>query len=409
MLTGWLDWLLAGANTRDLCLLGYRGQVLDVTAFVDAHPGSGETLLDNAGCECSAMIEEIGHSSFAHSLMQSFSVTVAHPTGTGPGNEGGGSVEERSAARGDTQSDSASEDEGDGGGGWVCRPRSQLEARLALERAAALRVAESHRVTMYPVPAACGMKHKGNSLGHMRPVFGAPDADLDDPFVIVGDTDHAAPSSVPSSLVKMCPVAVGRGVSQESFAPHLSTLEGLQDAAVSVANGMWGVVVSVVSATVNAPQSDSGVAFAEWITVRHVSRNAPSQQAPVSTHIADELLSGIRSGEFTCCELASNVMWQRAAATAGSLLPRPSAEEEGGEEQTPDAALLEYVFDTAAVSPVTAQLFRDLPPAVPHMGQPKVFYDPLVQEWTVWWSCCGVSYSLGQAAINKECVRGIGS
>lgn len=40
----WLDWLLAGFNTDERCLIGLHGCVLDITSFLDEHPGSPESL-----------------------------------------------------------------------------------------------------------------------------------------------------------------------------------------------------------------------------------------------------------------------------------------------------------------------------------------------------------------------------
>jgi hypothetical protein len=32
-----------------------------------------------------------------------------------------------------------------------------------------------------------------------------------------------------------------------------------------------------------------------------------------------------------------------------------------------------------------------------HFGQPRVFFDPLTQDWTVWWTCCGKGEVLVEA------------
>lgn len=37
-----------------------------------------------------------------------------------------------------------------------------------------------------------------------------------------------------------------------------------------------------------------------------------------------------------------------------------------------------------------------------HCGQPKLFYDPLAQEWTVWWSCCAVGEAIPYHIIKSE-------
>ena len=68
----WIDWLLAGFCTPERVLIGIQGRILDITTFIDEHPGSSETLTDNAGCDVSVLFHEIGHSTFARSLMSQF-------------------------------------------------------------------------------------------------------------------------------------------------------------------------------------------------------------------------------------------------------------------------------------------------------------------------------------------------
>ena len=386
----WLDWLLAGANTAELCLLGYVDQVLDVTSFVEMHPGTPETLLDHAGGECSAMIDEIGHSFYARSLMKSFSINaikkeqnqndidIALNAPIGSHRSGTDSI----------PNDSASEDTDDCDEEVrVVKPRSKLEARLELERVAALRIVERQKVTMYPVPATCGLKHKGKAYGHIKPVFGAPNSDPDDPFVVPSPAQVGVQGA---SMVRMCPVAVGPGVSQESFAPQVGPVSLVGGGA----SDMWNVVLSVISSTINSPASTSAVAFGEIITIR--SSNKLSSQVPVLPVIANALLDGIGSSEFSCCELSSNGMWRRAADMAGVGLPSHNSDASG-------QCVFEYIFDASTIDPITAALFQELPPSVSHLGQPRVFYDPLIQEWTAWWTCCGISYALDQSCINREC------
>ena len=78
----WLDWLLAGLNTRSYCLLGMNDAVYDVTDLIDNHPGSAETLLDHAGGDATMTFQEIGHSTEAVTLRDSFLLckpTKYHP------------------------------------------------------------------------------------------------------------------------------------------------------------------------------------------------------------------------------------------------------------------------------------------------------------------------------------------
>lgn len=65
----WVDWLAAGSNTRECCLVGVRGALFDLTSFADQHPGGDETLLWAAGGDATDIFEDIGHSSEARSLL----------------------------------------------------------------------------------------------------------------------------------------------------------------------------------------------------------------------------------------------------------------------------------------------------------------------------------------------------
>ena len=62
---GWLNWVAAGCNTRELCVIGVRDVLYDLTPFIGAHPGSDETLLWAGGCDASRIFADVGHSSEA--------------------------------------------------------------------------------------------------------------------------------------------------------------------------------------------------------------------------------------------------------------------------------------------------------------------------------------------------------
>ncbi|CAM9823607.1 unnamed protein product, partial [Discosporangium mesarthrocarpum] len=66
----WLGWVTAGLNTMGACIVGLHGRAYDITAFVERHPGSPETLLDMAGTDATAFFEDVGHSTHARELMR---------------------------------------------------------------------------------------------------------------------------------------------------------------------------------------------------------------------------------------------------------------------------------------------------------------------------------------------------
>jgi hypothetical protein len=68
----WVDWLLAGFCTADKCVVCIDKRLYDVTAFMLDHPGSPETMSEGAGCDATENYRDIGHSSFADSLLKRF-------------------------------------------------------------------------------------------------------------------------------------------------------------------------------------------------------------------------------------------------------------------------------------------------------------------------------------------------
>ena len=72
----WLDWLLAGMCTTDLCVIGLGGSVYDITAFLPRHPGSAETLCEACGGDGTEAFADIGHSSHAVETASQFIVCL---------------------------------------------------------------------------------------------------------------------------------------------------------------------------------------------------------------------------------------------------------------------------------------------------------------------------------------------
>jgi len=71
-----IDYILAGQNTFDQCLVGLHGHIYDITAFLHTHPGSPETLMVQAGKDATKFFEDMRHSTGARRLAQSLCVVV---------------------------------------------------------------------------------------------------------------------------------------------------------------------------------------------------------------------------------------------------------------------------------------------------------------------------------------------
>lgn len=77
---GWVDWLLAGYNREDECLVGIHDSIYDLTDFLEMHPGSKETILLHAGSDATTYFEDVGHSVHARSMMADYLVMGPKPT-----------------------------------------------------------------------------------------------------------------------------------------------------------------------------------------------------------------------------------------------------------------------------------------------------------------------------------------
>jgi len=72
----YLNYILAGRSTSLDCMVGLHGHVFDITSFLDAHPGSPDTLMVYAGRNCTSFFEDMGHSLVARRLARKLCVLV---------------------------------------------------------------------------------------------------------------------------------------------------------------------------------------------------------------------------------------------------------------------------------------------------------------------------------------------
>jgi len=73
---GYLNYLLAGLNIPEKCLVAVHGNIYDITEFVVRHPGSPETLYVHAGKDASRFFDDMDHSTVARSLAREFCIAV---------------------------------------------------------------------------------------------------------------------------------------------------------------------------------------------------------------------------------------------------------------------------------------------------------------------------------------------
>lgn len=73
---GYLNYVLAGQNTQERCLIGLHGDIYDISNFILNHPGSPDTLLVHAGRDASIFFDDMDHSKGARRLARDLCVIV---------------------------------------------------------------------------------------------------------------------------------------------------------------------------------------------------------------------------------------------------------------------------------------------------------------------------------------------
>uniref|UniRef100_A0A0K0FYK0 Cytochrome b5 n=1 Tax=Strongyloides venezuelensis TaxID=75913 RepID=A0A0K0FYK0_STRVS len=61
-----------GHTTASSCWIVINNQVLDVTKFLDEHPGGCEVLLEHAGGDATEAFEDVGHSTDARQMLPEY-------------------------------------------------------------------------------------------------------------------------------------------------------------------------------------------------------------------------------------------------------------------------------------------------------------------------------------------------
>ena len=72
----YLNWIIAGQNTVERCLVGLHCNVYDITTFLDTHPGSPDTLMVYSGKDSTSVFEDLGHSLGARRMAKSLCVVM---------------------------------------------------------------------------------------------------------------------------------------------------------------------------------------------------------------------------------------------------------------------------------------------------------------------------------------------
>ena len=58
------------------CWILIKGNVYDVTSFIDEHPGGSEIVVESTGKDATSDFQDIGHSSVAEEMMEQYKIGV---------------------------------------------------------------------------------------------------------------------------------------------------------------------------------------------------------------------------------------------------------------------------------------------------------------------------------------------
>jgi cytochrome b involved in lipid metabolism len=61
----------------DDCWIVINNNVLNVTDFLNDHPGGAHILLNNSGQDCTELFNDIGHSSSAKKILEKYKIGIA--------------------------------------------------------------------------------------------------------------------------------------------------------------------------------------------------------------------------------------------------------------------------------------------------------------------------------------------
>jgi hypothetical protein len=73
---GYQNYVMAGHDSTDRCLVGLHGHIYDMTPFIMSHPGSPETVMVHAGRDATAFFNNMRHSMVALRLARTMCVAV---------------------------------------------------------------------------------------------------------------------------------------------------------------------------------------------------------------------------------------------------------------------------------------------------------------------------------------------
>jgi cytochrome b involved in lipid metabolism len=352
----YMDWLLAGYCTHSRCLAGINHSIVDVTDFIDVHPGSSETLTEGAGCDATETFAEIGHSTRAEQLMGTLKIWDSSSN-----NEPVCLCSDVHLQRGKC-----------GHCLHVSRSRGKSARRHT--------VAEyCHQIRRFPAKTRLHEHMKVNQKKVMELALSKHKQACSDAVTAENGLEGFA------SVIPMIEAAVNDAV------PPLSLLRGSVDSYDDDSDPGDTDSLSSESSVASSSTGSSGVysddvgeGVIEHDGIPDVPQNLTLfSPAKALTSILDKIKREYRKGSL-----------QLRGVSGSSFRGSRSFEDRDADGSGPPIA--SYFGPSHRLVPHLEGYFPCVGPQ-DHMGQPKAFFDPFTAEWTAWWSCCGQGQVLVEA------------
>lgn len=276
----------------------------------------------------------------------------------------------------------------------LARPMCKLEVRLLLERLAVLRLCESdHRFFLRIVK--CTLPKGRNRYLMLLFIL------LSILIFCCGIDAQGLPSN--AKICTLVPYVLGTGIVGDRLAfssrsvPQKYPLGRISGGGSAAEQEGEAVEVALI----RAPRSST-----------HHGHKEPTEWVIVSDRVGESVGSTLASATYNCSDFSSGDVWLHAAAAAEDPLPAAAADLLTAQKDA-NAGPCVTCFIDGTSAPIAAMLRNEddeelnywRERSVAHLGRPRAFYDPLAQEWRVWWSCCGVKYTMDQQIIDKQCEK----
>lgn len=197
-----------------------------------------------------------------------------------------------------------------------------------------------------------------------------------------------------ASVVPLIEAAVTANVPTTYLTGSVDSGDGYDSDSADTASLSSAVSSSSGSSGVYSDEVGEGVIDTEDIPdmSQHVAMFSP---AKALTSFLDKVKREVRKGSLQLRGVSgSSFTRQRGSGVGGDGAPNGG----NGEEDEYVPPIASYFAPSHPMVPLLDGFFPCVHPQ-DHMGQPKAFFDPFTEEWTAWWTCCGQGHVLVEAPM----------